>query len=49
MEESTKPPEIIAVDDATKDNISFLIIPGEERSLEERISIEAGGLVKKLY
>ena len=49
MEEPTASPQIIAAEDATKDNLSFLLTPGETRSLEARISINAGELIKKLY
>ena len=49
MEEPTKPPEIIAVQDATKDNLSFLLTPGETLPLEVAISVKAGLLAKSLY
>ena len=39
MEEPTASTQIIAEEDATKDNLSFLFTPGETRSLEARISI----------
>lgn len=39
MEEPTASPQIIAVEDATKDNLSLLLMPGETRSLEAMISI----------
>ena len=48
MEEPTQPPEIIPVSQANKDNLNFLLIPGETRTLEELISIKAGELVKTL-
>ncbi|MBQ6970943.1 MAG: hypothetical protein IJP86_01160 [Synergistaceae bacterium] len=49
MEEPTKPPEIIPVKDATKDNLSFLLTPGETLPLEVAVSVKAGRLAKSLY
>ena len=49
MEEPTMPPVIIPVNQADKSNLAFLIVPGEIRPLEEKISVEAGEKVKTLY
>ena len=49
MEEPTLPPQIMAVKDATKDNLSFLLTPGETLPLEVSISVKAGLLAKSLY
>ncbi len=49
MDEPTKAPEIIPVSQATKDNLSFLVVPGKTLPHEEAISIEAGKLVAGLY
>lgn len=49
MENPTMPPEIIAVKDATKDNLSFLLIPGEKDPLEVAVSVKAGRRAQSLY
>ncbi len=49
MDEPTKAPEIIPVSQATKDNLSFFVVPGKTLPHEEAISIEAGKLVAGLY
>lgn len=49
MDEPTKDPKIIPVSEATKDNLSFLVVPGKTLPCEEAISIEAGELVARLY
>ena len=49
MDEPAKAPEIIPVSLATKDNLSFLVVPGKTLSREAAISIDAGKLVGKLY
>lgn len=49
MEAPTKKPDIIPVSSATKNNLSFLVIPGKTLPRETDISIEAGRLVGKLY
>ncbi|MBR0250623.1 MAG: class I SAM-dependent DNA methyltransferase [Synergistaceae bacterium] len=43
------PPEIIKVSDVSRDNLGFLLTPGETLPREVRISIKAGELVKALY
>ncbi|MBQ3764521.1 MAG: hypothetical protein II869_06065, partial [Synergistaceae bacterium] len=49
MEEPTKKPEVILVENATKDNLSFMLTPGDTLPIELKLSVEAGELVKKLY
>lgn len=49
MEAPTKNPDIIPVSAATKDNLSFLVVPGKTLPRETDVSIEAGRLVGKLY
>ena len=49
MDEPTKAPDIIPVSQATRDNLSFLVVPGKTLPHEEAISIEAGKLVAGLY
>ena len=49
MENPTKPPEIIPADMASRDNLSFLLTPGETLPLAVAISIKAGELAKSLY
>ena len=49
MEEPTKKPEVILVENATKDNLSFMLTPGDTLPIALKLSVEAGELVKKLY
>ncbi|MBQ7170135.1 MAG: class I SAM-dependent DNA methyltransferase [Synergistaceae bacterium] len=49
MENPTLPPQIMAVKDATKDNLPFLLTPGETAPIEVAVSVKAGELVKSLY
>ena len=49
MEYPTVDPTIIPVAELSRDKIDFLLTPGETMPLEERISIEAGKLVKRFY
>ena len=49
MEQPAEEPLIINVDKVSKDNLSFLLTPGETRPLEEIISVKAGATVDKLY
>ena len=49
MEAPTKQPTIIPVSEASRDNLAFLLTPGETLPLEIAISVKAGELVKKLY
>ena len=43
------PPQIIPVSEATRENLAFLLTPGETLPIEVRISIEVGKLIRKLY
>ncbi|MBQ7544248.1 MAG: class I SAM-dependent DNA methyltransferase [Synergistaceae bacterium] len=49
MEEPTASPQVIPVPEATADELSFLLTPGETLPLEVRVSIKAGELIRKLY
>ena len=49
MEEPTAPPAVIPVSETTKDNLSFLLTPGDTVPIELKLSIEAGKLTRSLY
>ena len=49
MEAPTEPPVIIPAEEANRDNLSFLLKPGETRPLEVTVSVKAGELAKDLY
>ena len=49
MEEPTAPPAVIPVSETTKDNLSFLLTPGDTVPIELKVSIEAGKLTRSLY
>ena len=49
MEQPKAPPRIIKLEHARKENLSFLVNPNKEQSIEEIISLEAGRLVGRLY
>ena len=49
METPKAPPKVLQVSELSRDDIPFLVIPGETMPLEERVSIEAGQRFKELY
>ena len=49
LETPKAPPVIIPISELSRDKIDFLLTPGETMPIEERISIEAGKLIRKLY
>ena len=49
MEKPSAPPKIIPINEVSRDNIGFLLTPGETLDREIRISVEAGKHIKALY
>ena len=49
MEAPTKQPTIVSVSEASRDNLAFLITPGQTLPIEIAISVKAGELIQKLY
>ena len=49
METPKAPPRVLQVEHVRQENLSFLINPKREQTREEKISLEAGRLVGRLY